>query len=64
MYLVIMWFKRYLNAVRYILYVANQKIQLRMFNKLKANFYDLSKNTFGCRVMQKLIEYTYNREDL
>lgn len=35
-----------------------------MFNKLKANFYDLSKNTFGCRVMQKLIEYTYNREDL
>ena len=35
-----------------------------MFNKLKSHFYDLSKNTFGCRVMQKLIEYTFNREDL
>lgn len=35
-----------------------------MFNKLKPHFYDLSKNPFGCRVMQKLIENSVGKEDV
>ncbi|CAD8201088.1 unnamed protein product [Paramecium octaurelia] len=40
------------------------KLKTRMFNKLKTHFYDLSKNPFGCRVMQKLIEYSQGKEDV
>ncbi|CAK89590.1 unnamed protein product (macronuclear) [Paramecium tetraurelia] len=40
------------------------KLKSRMFNKLKTHFYDLSKNPFGCRVMQKLIEYSQGKEEV
>ena len=37
---------------------------MRMFNRLKPYFYDLSKNNFGCRVVQKIIEFSQSNEEV
>lgn len=35
-----------------------------MFNKLRGFFVDLSKHQYGCRVIQKVIEYIAYKDDL
>lgn len=61
MYLEIMSYKKFLRKVsnwkEYLYITGNESYKIRMFNKLKGQLGELSKNPYGCRVIQKIVDF-------
>jgi hypothetical protein len=63
-FLATMLCRRSLRKVLEPIYLGPDKYRMKLFQRLRPSFYELSKNNFGCRVIQKLLDFITPYEEL